>query len=1534
MASNNFSIIHAWGSQSHSQALLSQEHVKFLDSAHIIFPVGRYLCIRNVYTNTDSYFLKQATTASTSVEAITSFAVSLDKTFIVSCETTTSTSSSSSTSANSNGGQVTIYNLTSNNSFQGTTTDNLGLNVKRSGYTSCAIDANHTRVALLTPQYEDPTTFFSARTGTILQLCELNTVNYSLTVLCEQTLPLELQKVTFAPYDSNLLLLSGNGGYLKLYKYNTTSRDLRPFPDFEGDKINPETTIFSTYTWTGPMPAKNASGGNNNTTSDTEPAAPNNSKEKPRLQLLQKLWAKQKEILAVNSQKQEIYLVDSQTLKIVEVLQDCFDDTISEEVKPLAICTFQKGFIIAGSDGYLGIWERLDSHSYRFVRNLYTGRKSNVVSIDIAVDDELFFGKEILQQHGIDTANAGIVQSQQQSSSNTSGTNSQAGVVLAFADGDFCYVNLAELYLAKEKLTFPANRSLAAHFGPVLSVSSANSELRPLFLTCAGSKDDSSLRLYNYETLELELSTFFTSEKAPIQCAIHPDGYSCAVAFADGTLRMFHLLANKIQQYAELRFANLKKVVYSPTNGNYLVVIYGKFLTVLETLNLNKLVTIKKHTSPIADVSFDFQALTMATVGIDGSFYVWDMSNYHKIAEYYLEPHKDCTDGNCLLTEEDKKSMGARSQLLSLYENFHATIAFDGDVTTNRRRWVVALSFKTLNTKESLGKTYGRLYDLYLTPIANSESATNPELLANVELACKLELPDAAKESICSVTFDRKLLALSRDEQRDSAWLMASRDLDSLPNAAAKYGGTTLFATTTSGTLWSYPFPLSKSASYEEFFVHCVRRKNNRASGPTLCALLPGENRMVTTSLDGSIFLLSVQDQFEVDKTKSTRSSFSQQQQAAAASPAKAGKTPSSSSTSKKQLQSQKTSSPSKDSNMAKKLPKGDEICLIEKQDLVKLEDQVEKLNHEIKQIELDSMQKLDQQRYAYEARLESTKITSEKSEVEALKERIVLLEDIIQEREQEPVRMVKALEAQHIAAQEQLEGMYSAKLQMENDRYSQLTKEMYIAREEAAEKLDKTKQDLKNEAEKTEKDLRIENADKGEEIAKYKALIKYVEQRYNTILKDEEQDRDHEISGLMDQATKNLQESQFKVNALKKEQETLLRGLNAMEKERQRFALLQKEHEENAQRMTKEMGALQEQITTLKTQVTEAEKVSKKKDKEIQDLKQTVEKTEKHKNAFEAELKFLNERIFPKEQKITELTGHLQDAGKEFVQKLKLEQNQQKSLENLKLTIKHQQDTIKHTEEEKRDLEKYINKFQRELYGMMHEKTFAGNDEAKIGLQNLRQLYQDYSGTYASDNPVPGTASGGGRGGNKGSSGTSQSSKKPPGTSGTSHSAASSSGGADAAGIEEMDRQKRQLSRSLKKLSSKSEQQTEMGKVNNLRKIGENSMLIEEINALRRSQKDYADKIKQMEMELKSLKNEQAGNVGASAANQMTPSNNLGGGINAGPRTPGTRGSNGKMPPIGHSKNKQLPNAKSREQLQEFASADGFPLMISMQNK
>lgn len=52
-------IVHAWGSQAHALTLIDQDHVRFLDSSYLIYPVGRHITIRNVHSPTESYFLKQ-----------------------------------------------------------------------------------------------------------------------------------------------------------------------------------------------------------------------------------------------------------------------------------------------------------------------------------------------------------------------------------------------------------------------------------------------------------------------------------------------------------------------------------------------------------------------------------------------------------------------------------------------------------------------------------------------------------------------------------------------------------------------------------------------------------------------------------------------------------------------------------------------------------------------------------------------------------------------------------------------------------------------------------------------------------------------------------------------------------------------------------------------------------------------------------------------------------------------------------------------------------------------------------------------------------------------------------------------------------------------------------------------------------------------------------------------------------------------------------------------------------------------------------
>ncbi|CAD7975643.1 unnamed protein product [Amoebophrya sp. A25] len=702
-------------------------------------------------------------------------------------------------------------------------------------------------------------------------------------MLTQTTFPGEICNVAFAPYDSNLTLLVGKGGFVKLYKYNAHSGDLRSFPDFEGS-IDPA-AHFLTCVFYGPTPGRK------------EEEDPGGSKSAQRTALLQRLWAKQREVLVLNQAKQEIWMLDSQTLKIVDVMGECFDHTLSAAVRPMALATFQKGFIVGGSDGYLAIWERLDAHSYRFVRNLYTGRRSDLVSVDVVVDDDLFFGKA----------------QEPSSGAGSSGTSSQAGVVLVFADGDMCYVNLAELYLAKDKIDFPASRSLAAHTGPIVAMSATASDLRPYFLTCAGGKEDSSLRIYNHETLELELSAFFSTEKAPVSAALHPDGFSCAVVFSDGSLRLFHLLATRLQVFFETRLPNLRKVAYSPT-GHMLAVVHGKVVQIHDSVNMQKLTTLRKHSCNVADICFDFSGTSLATITVDGCFSVWSLTTFTRVAEYLCEPHKDSQDGNVLLNADDPATRAVQTRnIMSLYEQFAASIAFDGDITKGRHRWVVALNFKTVSTKETVGKMFGRLYDLYLVPPRNAETQDLPN---DLELHCKLELPDQVY--LTSLSFDRSLQSISRDDHHHPVVPVADR-----------YGGSTLYATTIRGSVWVYPHPISLDTDYEELQLHSTRRKTARAQGPTLSG-----KKMLTGSMDGSLFLVQI-------------------------------------------------------GAPASKLPRGDDVCLVEKQELQKFEDKIDKLRHDLDSAKTESVQKLDQLKYAYEARLESNKLKSEKSEVEALKERI-----------------------------------------------------------------------------------------------------------------------------------------------------------------------------------------------------------------------------------------------------------------------------------------------------------------------------------------------------------------------------------------------------------------------------------------------------------------------------------------------------------------------------------------------------------------
>ena len=96
--------------------------------------------------------------------AISAFCVGPSRGLVAVCEITTTEPTYA---------QVSLYDLHSTKGLLscGNSTEALGgLNLRRSGYTSVAVDTVGEKVALLTPLYEDPKNVFSPRTGSIIQV--------------------------------------------------------------------------------------------------------------------------------------------------------------------------------------------------------------------------------------------------------------------------------------------------------------------------------------------------------------------------------------------------------------------------------------------------------------------------------------------------------------------------------------------------------------------------------------------------------------------------------------------------------------------------------------------------------------------------------------------------------------------------------------------------------------------------------------------------------------------------------------------------------------------------------------------------------------------------------------------------------------------------------------------------------------------------------------------------------------------------------------------------------------------------------------------------------------------------------------------------------------------------------------------------------------------------------------------------------------------------------------------------------------------
>lgn len=274
----------------------------------------------------------------------------------------------------------------------------------------------------------------------------------------------------------------------------------------------------------------------------------------------------------------------------------------------------------------------------------------------------------------------------------------------------------------------------------------------------------------------------------------------------------------------------------------------------------------------------------------------------------------------------------------------------------------------------------------------------------------------------------------------------------------------------------------------------------------------------------------------------------------------------------------------------------------------------------------------------------------------------------------------------------------------------------------------------------------------------------------------------------------------------MRKEQDSLIRGLDMMMKDKEKVAKEQADASHEIRRLTSQSEELKRQVAGLQKERKEQEKNSTQQEKRITDYKQKVSTLKKFKYVLDFRLREVSESLMPKERQIEQLKAQIHDFEAEFEKQLAVQQKVQQTLELRNQKIAQLQEEVKKQESFVTERNKRINQFENELYDLVHDK------DQRDWAPHVKELYQKYV-------------------------------KKER----TSKSAS------ETHGVEEITKQMGLMEKKITSFAVKSERAELACKVDTQRKAMENSLLIHELNELRYEKKNLESKLRNYELAMNS---------------------------------------------------------------------------------
>jgi WD40 repeat protein len=268
-----------------------------------------------------------------------------------------------------------------------------------------------------------------------------------------------------------------------------------------------------------------------------------------------------------------VHVLDSTKVTLQATLEPVFHDTNEySSVMVLTIRCFSRGFIAAGAEGTISVWEKVDSAP--------SGGADEAAASTSAAEYKHARTVQLCE------TDAGI--------RSVDFCGSEEFIAFSFENGDISVMTATQVYSAEEIDCQAINGGF--HGGPILGLDIAAQ--RPLAASLC--MKDSSVRIWNHNTRQCELHWRF--QEAPVALAMHPLGYLVAVAFAE-CICIFHLLLRELKLYREVPMMKSCQAIQFSNGGHMLAASVGNEIIVIGTKDFRPIAKVNSSEGDSAQFS-------------------------------------------------------------------------------------------------------------------------------------------------------------------------------------------------------------------------------------------------------------------------------------------------------------------------------------------------------------------------------------------------------------------------------------------------------------------------------------------------------------------------------------------------------------------------------------------------------------------------------------------------------------------------------------------------------------------------------------------------------------------------------------------------------------------------------------------------------------------------------------------------------------------------------------------------------------------